>query len=282
MNEIDQPMSKDLQEEQEFWRHPRFRDLGLLKAKFTKHRYDRHTHPNYVIALITAGAERVKIGRETVVAPTGTLLVVNPEEWHDGESGCPDGWSYRTFYPQVEFLTHVAVELGRSESPIFRQSAIDDPQLRDAMALAHRLSRSDDILAAETAMLVSLRHLILRHTHPQSPPEFVEHSNARRRMAVYQELVEKRLCFSIDLQQLAAAAGVTRFQVIRDFKKVAGLTPAAFIRDRRLRRANALIEAGASLADAAVGAGFADQSHLSRIFRAAHGFTPGMLKRAVA
>jgi AraC-like DNA-binding protein len=73
---------------------------------------------------------------------------------------------------------------------------------------------------------------------------------------------------------------VTRFQVIRDFRKVAGVTPAAFIRNRKLRRATLLIEQGSSLAAAAFEAGFSDQSHLSRTFRATHGITPGMFKRA--
>jgi AraC-like DNA-binding protein len=41
-----------------------------------------------------------------------------------------------------------------------------------------------------------------------------------------------------------------------------------------------LIEHGADLVGAALEAGFADQSHLSRTFRAAHGITPGMFKKA--
>ncbi|MGL4287782.1 MAG: helix-turn-helix domain-containing protein, partial [Phreatobacter sp.] len=111
-------------------------------------------------------------------------------------------------------------------------------------------------------------------------PEPVEGSGSQRRVALYARVIEANLTAELDLQRLASAAGVTRFQVIRDFKKVAGLTPAAFIRDRRLRHANRLIEGGASLADAAFAAGFADQSHLSRTFRAMHGMTPGMFRRA--
>lgn len=56
-------MSEPRQETQEFWRHAAFRELGLLKARFRKHRYDRHTHDGYVIALITEGCERVRVGR---------------------------------------------------------------------------------------------------------------------------------------------------------------------------------------------------------------------------
>ena len=46
----------------------------------------------------------------------------------------------------------------------------------------------------------------------------------------------------------------------------AGLTP---------ERARAVLRAGRSLADAAAAAGFADQSHLGRSFRAVMGSTPG-------
>jgi AraC-like DNA-binding protein len=82
------------------------------------------------------------------------------------------------------------------------------------------------------------------------------------------------------LQLFADAGGVTRFQVIRDFKKASGLTPATFIRNRRLRRTERLIEQGCSLASAAFEAGFADQSHLSRTFRAVRGITPGMFQES--
>ncbi|TKB30522.1 MAG: AraC family transcriptional regulator, partial [Mesorhizobium sp.] len=64
-----------------YWRHPCFPDLGLFEARFTRHRYELHTHPTYVIALITFGCERIRIGRQSVLAPAGAIAVVNPEEW---------------------------------------------------------------------------------------------------------------------------------------------------------------------------------------------------------
>ncbi|TIW43521.1 MAG: AraC family transcriptional regulator, partial [Mesorhizobium sp.] len=95
----------DATEIRKYWRHPCFPDLGLFKARFTQHRYELHTHPTYVIALITSGCERIRIGRHSVLAPAGAIAVVNPEEWHDGEQGADEGWAYRTFYPSVPLLT---------------------------------------------------------------------------------------------------------------------------------------------------------------------------------
>lgn len=61
-----------------FWRHPRFRDMGLLKARFTRYRYKLHTHPTYVVALITDGCERLRVGRRQEVAPTNTVSWSTP------------------------------------------------------------------------------------------------------------------------------------------------------------------------------------------------------------
>ncbi len=146
------------------------------------------------------------------------------------------------------------------------------------MAAAHEGSTSMEVESAETSLLLALRGLILRHGNRRTWREPVEPSGAGRRLALYRHVVERDIASTIDLQRLAALAGVTRFQVIRDFKKETGLTPATFIRNRRLRRASHLIAEGSSLADAALQAGFADQSHFSRSFQSVHGITPGMFR----
>lgn len=273
-------MSVSQQESQAFWRHAAFRELGLLKARFREHRYDRHTHDGYVIALITEGCERVRVGRQEVLAPAGSVLVVNPEVWHDGEAGAEQGWAYRTFYPSVALLSDVAAELGQPHTPLFPQALLDDPELSRLLTAAHAESTSPEATRAEASLLTALRRLILQHGDSDRPAEPRDRSGSRRRFSRYEQMIEDNLAHELDLQGFATAAGVTRFQVIRDFKKLTGSTPAVFIRDRRLRRANRLIQEGLSLADAAFAAGFSDQSHLSRSFRAVHGITPGMFRRA--
>ena len=269
-----------MRETREFWHHRHFHDLALLKARFTQHRYQLHTHPTYVIALITAGCERVRIGNQSVIAPAGSVIVVNPEEWHDGEAGADAGWAYRTFYPSVALLTAIAGELGQHRPPLFPHPVIEDRELARAMAVAHEGSTSADATGAEASMLVALRLLILRYGNAYARSEPIDGAGSRRRFLHYERVIEDNLTSDLDLRRLAQAGDVTRFQVIRDFRRVAGVTPATFIRNRKLRRATVLIEQGASLADAAFDAGFSDQSHLSRWFRAAHGITPGMFKNA--
>ena len=61
---------------------------------------------------------------------------------------------------------------------------------------------------------------------------------------------------------------------IRRFARTTGLPPAAHARMVRLGRARQLIAEGVAPAEAAAAAGFADQSHLGRLFRESYGTTP--------
>jgi AraC-like DNA-binding protein len=262
-----------------YWRHPHFPDLCMLKAHFTRHQYELHTHPTYVIALITGGCERLRIGARRVTAPAGTVLIVQPEECHDGEAGASDGWSYRTLYPSVALMADVARELGREQAPVFSHCVIDDAVIAKAIGISHRIAESSDADDAEACLIAALRSLIVRHADGRDA-EDVWRSGAAHRFASYSDIISADVAVPLDLQSLADVAGVTRFQVIRDFKRVTGLTPGAWLRNRRLRYAGDLIRQGMSAAEAASTAGFADQSHLSRTFKGTYGITPATFARA--
>jgi AraC-like DNA-binding protein len=283
LNGIDRVEQARPPERQEFWRHPGLGDLSLLKARFTRHRYDLHTHPTYVVALVTDGCERLRVGRRQVVAPAGSLILVNPEECHDGEPGAEGGWAYRTLYPTTALMADLAAALGRARLPVFAHPVVEDAGTARAIAAAHRDAEAGgEPMAAEASMLLALRGLLLRHAEAEpGRRESIAGEGARRRVGAYADLAEAGLDGgAVTLAGLAAAVGVTRFQVVRDVRRVVGLTPGGFVRGLRLRRAARLIEAGLPLAEAAAGAGFADQSHLTRAFRAVHGVTPGAFRRA--
>ncbi len=169
-------------------RHPRLHDLCLLKARFTRHRYELHTHPTYVVALITGGCERLRIGsRQTAAAglrqradrPSGRVL-------HDGdeELELDVGWSYRTLYTDgVVDDQHSATNSGRDGPPVFGAPIIDDPVAARVIADAHAIAETDDGEAAEACMLAALRYLILHHADASRGAEPIERSGARRRFA---------------------------------------------------------------------------------------------------
>lgn len=269
-----------MEKDASFWRHPRLGDLCLFKARFTQHRYDLHTHPTYVVALITEGCERLRVGRRSHVAPIGTVIVVNPEEMHDGEPGADGGWAYRTIYPSISLMSEVAREVGHDGIPFFPETIVHDDQLACSLMHAHLAAEGDDPIEAEASMLSALGRLVAANSDIHKRKAHLDCTGAHRRLALYIDAIESKLAYGIDLEGLAHHAGVTRFQVIRDFKRVANLTPGAYMRNRRVQLARRLIEGGMGLAEASAASGFSDQSHLSRVFKSTQGMSPGTFRRA--
>jgi AraC-like DNA-binding protein len=74
--------------------------------------------------------------------------------------------------------------------------------------------------------------------------------------------------------ELAAALGVTRRQMERDFNKWLGVSPASYARLVRFQRAAGAIADGMPILDAAFEGGYADQAHLTRTVRALASVTP--------
>src|SRR5712691_9574296 len=100
---------------------------------------------------------------------------------------------------------------------------------------------------------------------------------ALRRVQLF---VEANLERAIHLTDLARRAALSLHHFARAFKMSAGMTPRAFLEERRIERAKQLIsESHHSLADIAVECGFGTQSRLTTTFKRRTGFTPAEYRR---
>lgn len=78
---------------------------------------------------------------------------------------------------------------------------------------------------------------------------------------------------------VAKEFAVTRRQLERDFRAYLGVSPAAYGRLVRFQRAAAAVANGQPLLHAAIDHGFADQSHMNRVFKELASVTPRELAR---
>lgn len=247
--------------------------------------YARHWHATYGFGWMAAGAHRSCSGHGAVEAFAGDIVATNPGEVHDGRplGGASRRWC--TVYLPPEFVAAVAAEsaLPSAASVAFEQPAFRDPRLRHALVLlCERLQAWTDAapqasaLACEEAAVQACA-LMLRD-HSTATLEADAHVGALPQ-------VLDRLADldgpAASLAELSALAGLGRFQLLRRFRSHYGITPHAWQLQHRAERARGLIAQGAGLADAAAAAGFADHSHLHRVFTRRYGFTPGAWQQAV-
>jgi AraC family transcriptional regulator len=92
--------------------------------------------------------------------------------------------------------------------------------------------------------------------------------------------IDGNLHRTIHIRDLSAVAQRSPAHFSRKFKLAAGESPHAYLVRKRLERAcNLMVISAASLSEIALNAGFSDQSHLSRHFRAAFGQSPASWRR---
>ncbi len=257
-------------------------------AADTVHSFARHSHDQFGVGLVTRGAQRSASGRGLVEAAAGDAITVNPGEVHDGSplGGVARAW--HMLYVEPALMRTVARDLEAARADGFE---LERPVLRDARfvmlfeaAFAAAVAHRDrfDALARDEALFRFLADVVHRHTTARAKSRF-----APMRTAASLPVLRARARIDDDpaasptLASLAAEAGLSRFQLLREFTRETGLPPHAYLVQRRVALARQLIAAGCALADAAASAGFADQSHMTRAFVRLHGVTPSNYACAV-
>jgi AraC family transcriptional regulator len=98
---------------------------------------------------------------------------------------------------------------------------------------------------------------------------------SQRRLARVIEFMQAHLAADIGVKEMAAAASLSAFHFARAFRNTTGMPPYRCLLHCRVARVRELLSIGdSSLAQIAAATGFADQSHMTNVFRRLAGMTP--------
>lgn len=263
-----------------FWRERRYDDLECLKARFAKHEYVPHSHDTYVFGVILSGQESFNYRGCRHVAKAGDLVVLHPDELHDGKP-LDDSYAYRCFYPAVEIVQDIASETTDRRVtglPSFEQVVMADAGLARRLARLHRMMEyRAPKLAVDTLFAEAMALLLRRHGKLDGMARRVGNESGPIRRV--REYIDAHAAQDITLSDLAAVAGFSRYHLVRAFRKELSLTPHAYLTGRRVARAKPLLASGRPLSEVALDCGYYDQSHFSRSFKAWTGVTPDQYRR---
>jgi AraC-like DNA-binding protein len=244
----------------------------------SSHHFPRHSHDQFGIGVIAFGAQRSWSGVGPVQAVAGDVIMANPGEVHDGAPLDDDVRGWRMLYLDPALLAREVEEEIVGQAEIVRPVA-RDPILAGQFARLFgclTTSRSDP-LAIDENLLRSLIYMLRQHgtARPCS-------SGPSPCIAKAIQRLDSAPDTAVSLAELAALSGVSRFQLLRGFAREVGITPHAYLVQRRVLLARRFLADGQTPAQAAARAGFADQSHMTRAFVRQIGITPGRYRAAVA
>ncbi|MFH9742270.1 AraC family transcriptional regulator [Streptomyces roseolus] len=262
-----------------YWQYAELPGVDLLHAHYIRKTFSRHTHETFVYAAITEGVESFHSGSELVHAGPGQIALVNPDTPHTGYAGVPEGWTYRTIYPDAELIGSIAADALGVRAPVgFTRPVVDDPYAAQLVIGVHRAAEEGNALAADSLLRLVTARMLRSHggrLRPSAPPGAGAGDAARAR-----EVLEERMAEPPTLERLAADLGTSPFALLRAFRAAYGMPPHTWLTDARVRRARRLLDAGTPPAEAAVAVGFTDQPHLNRHFTRSVGVPPGAYQRS--
>jgi AraC-like DNA-binding protein len=262
----------------------RYRAVGagveLLEAEFERYVYERHFHDTYAIGVTLRGVQRFRCAARTHDSVPGDVMMIPPGEVHDGKSGSSGGYAYWMFYVPETVLWDVLREdsATRGGTPWPRTIVLkgDPTRARRLEELWQAMSSDPQSLHAQEAFVRAFAGL-----SPAEPPNVGSRATADRTLLRVRDYLHDHLAHRIGMPELAAIAGMSRFQLTRRFERAFGLPLHAYHVQARLHEARRRLRRGGAISSVAHELGFADQSHLHRRFKGSFGTTPGEWRDAV-
>ncbi len=249
---------------------PEHVDLELVSVAYRERTFPVHIHEQFVIGAVEAGAEMLETQGKTYLVSLGDIITINPDQAHANSALGDELLRYRVFYlPEALVISFTDCPGLR-----FARPKAENPSGAAQLIELHRWMEAGkgDRLEQELAVAKIIDIAFDAAGRMEQTPEMPDRINRAR------EYIQGHFWENFGLDELADAAGVSKFHLARSFRKTHGLSPIAYRTQRRIHEAKRLILKGHPLADVAVDLGFADQSHFTRQFQATVGISPSLYR----
>ena len=225
-----------------------------------------HHHPTWQVGVVRRGRLGFRIANWESTVCARSVVLVAPRVPHRvaGERDC------EVEYAQVELPEHRVPHWWGHQS----FSVLDDPSVLGAFDALLHASRGELPRGDRLRLLAGFIEA-LREKHGESPGAVSSDTLVRGVTARLEAVTDRPM----RLADILDEAGVSRSTLLRRFRRLLGATPHDYHLSVRLRVACDLIDAGHTLAEASVLAGFHDQSHFTRHARSVLAMGPGSWRR---
>jgi AraC-like DNA-binding protein len=239
-------------------------------------------HQSLAVCFVDQGAFNVRHCGVRYGVGQGDLLVAQAGE----TTSCEDfeGTSkHREFHCAPNALETIAEEIGDRfiGGRIFQSPFICDASLcRSFLKFHTHMNGTPTALESSSLLRGFVGEMILRYG--RRPSTILRLGNERGAVTRAKEHLESRYAENVTLEELARIARLSPFHLVRVFRKEVGLPPHAYQTRLRLNHAKALLAQAATIGEAALSAGFFDQSHFTNHFRRVFGYAPGVHLKGLA
>jgi AraC-like DNA-binding protein len=242
--------------------------IERLEAHLHGQAFSPHRHDTYAIGITLSGVQTFHFRGERWHCLPGQCHILHPDEPHDGVAGDERGFGYRIVY--VDPLLVQQADRG-TPLPFVARPVVDRVRLPQGCAFEiWDLDEAIDDVGRTELVLAVVDLLHAASSNATEKPSRL----ALDRLLRVRDLIAASVAERHAMDELERVADLDRWTLARQFRTAFGTSPSRFRTLRRLDRVRRSVKCGCGLAEAAIEAGFADQSHMSRQFKLAYGLTP--------
>ncbi|MCG5075608.1 helix-turn-helix transcriptional regulator [Paraburkholderia tagetis] len=264
-----------------FWRDPALPFIEVRAiADGRKLRYGRHAHSTFSIGAVTGGRSTYLNGNTLEHVHAGAVVIVDPDVVHACNPVADEAWAYRMFYLDVGWLAKLQHAQGfgtQAEFVPFTQTLTWHAELFAGLNALYDVLVNPRMDVPRKESAVTQYFTALQRALNPAPQENTPRE-PNQRLARAAEFIDGNYTRTLKLEEICAAADLSPSYLIRAFREQYGMTPHAYVVNRRIEFCRAQLRRGHAIADVAAEAGFADQAHLQRAFRQFVAATPGQYR----
>lgn len=244
--------------------------VARLRARLQRQAYATHRHDTYTVALTECGVQEFGYRGAVHRSLAGQVVLLHPDEPHDGRAGSDAGFGYRTLYVEPAVLLQAlrSIDAKVRTLPFAATPVHDDAEL--ARVLAGAFEGPMEPLRAQSLVWRVALALCRANGGTPAAPRTLDLPALRRTG----EFLAAHCTRVVRAEELEALSGLTRFALCAQFRHCFGTTPHRYLLMRRLDAVRLRLQRGEHLSVLALECGFADQAHMTRTFKACVGLTP--------
>ena len=226
-----------------------------------------HSHSTAELLYVYQGSGEIITQERTFPVSRNDFILIPPHLMHTEISD------------EANPLGYYAVGIGGmsiepNDSLILELGAGKEAAKRLIASLYREMQKSDTAASLQAeGLLYELISLMIRHKDASITSESME--GMARDMAEVQGFIDYHYAEAIDLDTLSGFSSISRYHLVRKFRKETGYTPMEYLERRRIREACTLLTSTEmSISDIAFSIGFASSSYFAERFRRIMGISP--------
>lgn len=231
-------------------------------------------HKNLEVIYITRGEGVVRCNGVDYFVNAGCLFVVNPNEIHDVSS--EKGIDYYFIIADENFFRENGIAI---EKYYFYHMVKSQKVERDFISVIHEMKEL--IEQKNDLSIPKVRRAVLTLMMDLCADYAVSKEEKQKEKKAALEYVQQALDYinqhfseDIILEHIADQIGISKYYLVREFKKHTGYTVVSYLNLLRCKNAEVFLAQGMTVTQAALESGFESASYFSRMYKKIRGYAP--------